>query len=180
MRIISILVATVLLPTLAQPLGAQDSVTLAEVQPGARVRVEAPGIVAGRYVGTVLARGTDTLKLGNSSGAPVALPLRAIRSLEISRGKSRSAGALRGMMWGVPIGVALGVFAVATTDDCDACFESTSDAEGFALLAASGLLWGAGIGALVGRERWERFDLPVRTAFRVGRRDVALAIVLPR
>jgi hypothetical protein len=180
MRVASFLLVAALLPILAQPLTAQGSLAVAEVQPGARVRVEAPGIVAGKYVGTVLSRGADTLTLGSPSTAPVKLPLRAIRSLEISRGKSRSAGAVRGMMWGVPIGLVLGVFAVATSDNCDACIEATSDAEGFALFAASGVLWGAGIGALVGRERWERFDLPVRTAFRVGPRSAALAFVLPR
>jgi hypothetical protein len=180
MRAPSLLLATVLLSMLARPLAAQGSLAVAEVQPGARVRVEAPGIVAGKYVGTVLSRTADTLTLGSPAAAPVKLPLRAIRSLEISRGKSRSAGAVRGMMWGVPIGIALGAFAVATADDCDACFEATSDAEGFVLFAASGVLWGAGIGALVGRERWERFDLPVRTAFRVGPHSAALALVLAR
>lgn len=178
MRITPLLLLAALVP--ARLLGAQSSLALAELHPGARVRVEAPGIVAGKYVGTVLARNADTLTVGSPSGAPLALPVHAIRTLEISRGKSRSAGAVRGMMWGVPIGVALGVFAVATADDCTACFEATSDAEGFALFTASGVLWGAGIGALVGRERWERFDLPTHTAFRFGPRSAALAIVLPR
>jgi hypothetical protein len=31
------------------------------------------------------------------------------------------------------------------------------------LSALSGALWGAGIGALVGRERWDSFDLAPRT-----------------
>jgi hypothetical protein len=180
MRVASLLFATILLPTLARPLAAQGSLALAEVQPGARVRVEAPGIVAGRYVGTVLARSADTLTLGNPSGAPVALPLGAIRSLEISRGKSRTTGAVRGMMWGAPIGAALGIFGIATAEECTGCFESVGDAEALAAFTIAGLLWGAGIGAIVGRERWERFDLPVRAAFRAGPRSMALAVVLSR
>lgn len=180
MRVASLLLASVLFLIHTRPLTAQGSIALAEVQPGARVRVEAPGIVAGKYVGTVLTRSGDTLTLGNPSGAPVALPLHSIRSLEISRGKSRSAGALRGMLWGGPIGAAVGAFAVATAEDCTACYEAPGDAEAFALFTASGLLWGAGIGAIVGRERWDRFDLPARTAFRFGPRSAALAVVLSR
>ena len=180
MRVVSLLFATALLPMLARPLTAQGSVALAEVQPGARVRVEAPGIVAGKYVGTVLTRSADTITLGNPSGALVALPLGAIRSLEISRGKSRSAGAVRGMLWGAPIGAALGIFGIATADECTACYESVGDAEALAAFTVAGLLWGAGIGAILGRERWERFDLPVRAAFRAGPRSMALVVVLPR
>lgn len=180
MRVVSLLFAAVLLPLYARPLPAQGTVALAEVQPGARVRVEAPGIVAGKYVGTVLIRSADTLTLGNPSGAPVALPLHSIRSLEISRGKSRGAGAIRGMMWGAPIGAALGIFGIATAEECTACYESVGDAEALAAFTMAGLLWGAGIGAIVGREHWERFDLPVRAAFRAGPHSMALAIVVPR
>jgi hypothetical protein len=150
------------------------------VEPGARVRIEAPGIVAGKYVGTVLTRAGDTLTVGNPSGAPVTVPLQALRSVEISRGKSRSAGAVRGMMWGAPIGAALGIFGIATAEECTACYESVGNAEALTAFTAAGLLWGAGIGAIVGRERWERFELPVRTAFRAGPRSAAFAVVLSR
>jgi hypothetical protein len=180
MRVASLLFATVLLPTLARPLTAQGAVALAEVQPGARVRIEAPGIVAGKYVGTVLTRAGDTLTVGNPSGAPVTVSLRALRSVEISRGKSRSAGAVRGMMWGAPIGAALGIFGIATAEECTACYESLGNAEALTAFTAAGLLWGAGIGAIVGRERWERFELPVRTTFRAGPRSAAFAVVLSR
>ena len=176
MRIANLVLLAALAP--ARLLGAQTP--LAEVQPGARVRVEAPGIVAGKYVGTVLTRSADTLVLGNPSSAQVKLPVGSIRSLEISRGKSRSAGAVRGMLWGGSIGLAVGVLGVATAEDCLACYESVSDDEALALYTVSGLAWGAGIGALVGRERWERFALPAHTAFRVGPHSAAVAIVLPR
>jgi hypothetical protein len=180
MRFLAFVATAALLFTHAPAVAAQYAPPLAEVQPGARVRVEAPGIVAGKYVGTVLTRNADTLTLGSPSAVPVKLPVNSIRSLEISRGKSRSAGAVRGILWGVPIGVVLGVFSVATADNCDACFEAPADTEAFALFTASGLLWGAGIGALVGRERWERFALPAHTAFRIGPHSASLAVVLPR
>ena len=180
MRLAPLLLLALLLPITARPLAAQGSLALAEEQPGARVRVEAPGIVAGKYVGTVLAPGGDTLTLGNPSGKPVVLSFASVRKLEISRGKSRTAGALRGMLWGAPLGAALGIFGIATSDDCSACYESVGNAEVFTAFTAAGVFWGAGIGAIVGRERWERFDLPARTAFRIGPRSAAFAVVLPR
>ena len=165
MRVVSLLLGVALLAMHSPSLAAQGPLPLAEVQPGARVRVEAHGIVAGKYVGTVLSRRGDTLTLGNPSGTPVVLPLGSIGSLEISRGKSRTAGAIRGMLGGAPIGAALGIFGVA---------------EVFAAFTAAGVLWGAGIGAIVGRERWERFDLPRRTALLIGPRSAAFAVVLSR
>jgi hypothetical protein len=164
----------------ARSLAAQAPVPLAEVQPGARVRVDAPGIVAGRYVGTVLTRNDDTFTIGNPTGPPISVPLARIRSLEISRGKSRADGAIRGMLWGAPIGAVSGAFAGAFSDSCETCADKTSTGEAILLFTASGVLWGAGIGAIVGRERWERFDLPVRTSLRFDRRAVSLAFVVPR
>jgi hypothetical protein len=180
MRVVSLLLGGALLAMHSPSLAAQGPLPLAEVQPGARVRVEAPGIVAGKYVGTVLSRRGDTLTLGNPSGTPVVLPFGSIGSLEISRGKSRTAGAIRGMLWGAPIGAALGIFGVATAEDCTACYETAGNAEVFAAFTAAGVLWGAGIGAIVGRERWERFDLPRRTALLIGPRSAAFAVVLSR
>ena len=89
--------AAVLTVALAFPLEAQ----LTEVQPGARVRVEAPGIVAGRYVGTVLTRTADTVVVGNPHAVPLRIPFARITAIEISRGKSRTEGAISGIKWGV-------------------------------------------------------------------------------
>jgi hypothetical protein len=166
------------LSTLAAPAGAQ----MTELQPGARVRVQAPGIVAGRYVGTVLTRTADTVELGAPGAAPIKVPLARVTSVEVSRGSSRALGALRGVEWGAPIGLVFGVVAASTTEDpyCwDYC--STSGSYKAGIIAAStlaGALWGAGIGALVGRERWERFDVASRSSFdvRSGRMRVGFAV----
>src|SRR5690348_13637680 len=80
-----------------------------ELQPGARVRITAAGIVANHYVGTVLSRNGDTLLLGGPNAAPVSVPVNRITSLEISRGKSRLHGAGRGVLWGAPIGLVIGL-----------------------------------------------------------------------
>jgi hypothetical protein len=161
-----IVVAALAISCLAsRALIAQTPAPLDEMQPGARVRVTAPGIVTGRYVGTVLARSGDTLTIGRASGLPVAVPTSRITSVEISRGKSRSAGAKRGVAWGVPIGLAAG-FAFATVPDPENCYCNTDRNRNadVVLGVVSGVLWGAGIGALIGRERWEPFDIQRRTA----------------
>jgi hypothetical protein len=161
----------------SRALAAQATRPLSEVQPGARVRVEAPGVVAGRFVGTVLTRTGDSVTLGNPAGAPVALPFSRATSIEISRGKSRSAGALRGVMWGVPIGLALGAFTAALSEECVAatCEELTT-AEALGAGTVGGAFWGAVIGAIVGRERWERFDQRARTSLRFDPASRAVAI----
>jgi hypothetical protein len=85
--------------------------------------------------------------------------------------------------WGAPIGLVIGVIAAAGTDSDPYCFDycSTSGSYKAGIIAAStlgGALWGAGIGAIVGRERWERFDVTPRTSFDVrhGAATVGLAV----
>jgi hypothetical protein len=167
------------LSTFAAPAGAQ----MTELQPGARVRVQAPGIVAGRYVGTVLTRTADTVELGAPGAAPIKVPLARVTSVEVSRGSSRALGALRGVEWGAPIGLVFGVVAAAGTDGDPYCYDfcSTSGSYKAGIIAAStlaGALWGAGIGALVGRERWERFDVASRSSFNLhqGRATLGFAV----
>src|SRR4051812_17322840 len=79
-----------------------------EVRPGVRLRITAPGVVADRMVGTLLSRSADTLVIGGPDIAPLSIPLNRVTALEISRGNSRSQGALRGVKWGVPIMLVLG------------------------------------------------------------------------
>jgi hypothetical protein len=161
------------------PSHAQSVSSAVELQPGAKVRIVAPGIVAGRYVGTVLARTDDTLTLGSQNALPIKVAASKIQSLEISHGKSRGDGAIRGMIWGTPIGLVLGLLLMDADEGCPRCQPPqgpTSDAAALATGAVAGILWGAGIGALVGRERWDDFDLQHRTALELapGRASFAL------
>ena len=177
----TIAVALALAYCIALPVGAQMVTRPDEIQPGARVRIIAPGIVAGRYVGTVLSRSGDTLTVGSPNGLPFALPSSRITSLEISRGKSRSDGAKRGMKWGAPIGLVMGLLTVGFADDCYGCSNRTDNAWGsgiawVGLNAVSGALWGAGIGALIGRERWEGFDLPRHASLGIRSDGASLAL----
>jgi hypothetical protein len=164
----------------ASTLVAQVAVRSDEIQPGARVRITAPGIVAGRYVGTVLSRSGDTVTVGSPNSLPLALPTSRIASLEISRGKSRSEGAKRGIRWGAPIGLALGLLTIGFSDACYDCVNRSDDVGSrvawVGVNGASGALWGAGIGALIGRERWEPFDLQHHAALELRSGGASLAL----
>lgn len=147
---------------------------VSEIQPGARVRITAPGIVAGRYAATVLTRTIDTVRVSAPGMAPFDIPVRSIKYLEVSRGNSRTLGAVRGVLWGGGIGLAVGMI-VAATDENNANYNSLSAGEIVAYSTLSGGFYGAIIGAIVGRERWERFEMPVRTSLRIQTGQVGTA-----
>jgi hypothetical protein len=178
----SILACALALPLLAAaaPL-ARGQAT--EAQPGARVRLSAPGIVAGSYVGTVLAREPGIMRVGSPNTPPIDVPIERITSLEISRGKSRSMGAGRGVFIGTPIGAVLGLIA-ASSDASDRTYwnydngriDTLSRGELVIYTAATGALIGAAVGALIPKERWERFDLAPRTGMDPRRRRMELGV----
>jgi len=172
----ALLMVTALVPARAQSSarGAGSS----ELQPGARLRIEAPGIVAGNHVATMLSRSGDTITVGSPSSLPIAIPISSISTLEISRGKSHSQGALRGLEWGAPIGAVLGLVSLPMVHGCRDCDpqELPNDAAWVAINAVGGAVWGAGIGALIGRERWDAFDVSRHAALGARPSGVALAI----
>ncbi len=146
---------------------------IAEVQPGARIRLRAPAVVAGRYTGVVLSRSADSMMVSRAAGSAVVIPMRAVTSLELSRGKSRAVGAGKGALWG---GGSMGLLFAALPGSVKECQRTTSGTRctnvsvGEAMLvgAAGGAVWGALIGALIGAERWERAELPVRVVLMPG------------
>lgn len=143
-----------------------------ELRPGTRIRITAPGAVAGRLAGTLLAHSADSLTIGSPSLAPLTIAKARIAQLEVSRGSSRAEGAKRGLLWAAPIGAGITALAAASARDCGTCNpERTVTAEEAANLMISVMVWGAGIGALMGRERWERLDLPVRGTSAILRKD---------
>jgi hypothetical protein len=158
---------------------------LTEAQAGSRVRVTAPGILAGSYVGTVLAREPGVIRIGSPNTQPIDVPIDRITSFEISRGKSRSGGAGRGVVIGAPIGAVLGLVA-ASSDMSSRTYwnsdrgriDTLSRAELVVYTAASTALLGAAIGALVPKERWVPFDLAPRTGVDPRRRRMELGLSL--
>ena len=141
----------------AQSLGPAD--TLPAIAPGARVRLEAPGIVAGDYVGVLRERSLDVVTLTGPS-TTVMVPAARITVLQVSQGKSRLDGAVRGLAWAAPIGLFAGMIGMTEWGRCDG--RCGGDEFGYvnkgvgvvASTTFSTALIGAGIGALVGRERW--------------------------
>src|SRR5215831_4456027 len=87
-----------------------------ELQPGTRVRIQAPGIVPGRLEGTVVARTRDSVTLTRSRGAPIPVPLAGITAAEVSRGRSHRHGATTGLAWGASVGLAVGMLSAVTYD----------------------------------------------------------------
>ena len=148
---------------LVLPVASASAQPLSELAPGARVRVQAPGIVAGRYTGTVLSRTADTLVVASSAAAAVRVPIAALTSVEVSRGRSRSRGALKGVAWGAPIGLAVGLLLGAAASG-DEFADGGSRSEFVAASIFSGALWGVIIGAIAGSERWDQYELPRRAA----------------
>jgi hypothetical protein len=141
-----------------------------ELQTGARVRLRAPSTVAGRVTGVVLARSADSVTLAREGGVPVAVPLSALTSLEVSRGKSRSRGAGKGALWGGGVmmltGAAFSDRPCKRDEGAGTC-EQVSAAENALYSGVAGVMIGAIIGAAVGSEHWVRATLP---------RSVAVAV----
>jgi hypothetical protein len=170
----------------AAPLGAQVM-----LQPGAKVRITAPTAGVERFQGTVIATG-DTIDVARGD-ARVRVPAAAVTRLELSRGKGRLAGAGRGALWGGGIGLALGAITSGQRDeyaDCDdlepfvEC-DPYSTGEWLAINTVGGAAWGALIGAIVGKERWDVIPVPgaTRTSmtvrpFMAPGREVGLVVTL--
>ena len=148
--------------TMAAPAAAQGVV----LNPGARVRLDAPSAGVRHFEGTIIATG-DTIDVARAS-ARVRVPASAVTRLEVSGGKNRTQGAVRGIMWGAGIGLVVGAVSVNTADN-SVCYDSrvgrsdctvSSKGEWIAASAVGGALWGALFGALVGRERWDTVAVP--------------------
>ena len=172
-------VARVLLPALMLVAASAAHGQFDQAQPGTRVRIAAPGIVAGRYVGTVLARQPGQIRVGSPDAQPIDIPIDRITSLELSRGSSRWAGVGRGAVWGTGIGFLVGLASAASGSTTDYNYntgrtDTLSRGEIVAYMTFSGLITGGLIGALIPKEQWERFDIAPRTGIDPRRRRLQL------
>ena len=148
----------------AAPL-ARAGAQLDALQPGTRVRLRAPSVVAGRAEGSVFRRTPDTVYVARAHGAPpLAIPVIAITAAERRRGRDHGAGAARGALWGGGVGVALGALAARAAETCEGlgCVGTPSSGAVFAGTVAVGTGVGAGVGALIGVQRWQRLRVPAR------------------
>ena len=157
MQLRSLLLLLAVPVSLTRSANAQHS----EAEPGTRVRITAPGVVAGAFEGTIIARRADSVEIASPQRRPMTVALARITSMEISRGASRSDGAVRGVMWGGSIGLLLGLVTLPALEcNRSPCTVSDDTKAGYVLLnGIAGVGWGAIIGAIASRERWERLDL---------------------
>ena len=148
--------------------GTNARAQLPGVAVGARVRVDAPLFRVKHLDGTVVALTADTIAI-QRDGAIARLPVAALGRLELFRGFDRRAGARRGAIWGGGVGVFMGFtvagIASAHSRSCttgpdarceDTPYPKSEIALWTALTGGAGALYGAGFGALIGRQRWER------------------------
>jgi hypothetical protein len=163
---------------------ARADAQLAELQPGARVRVHAPEVVAGRLEAVVIARTRDTVTLTTPRGRPIPVPLAAITAAEVRRGRSHSEGAVKGLKLGTGIGLAMGLLSAigydAGSDPCgsEPCENDFTPGELVAAGFITGATLGAGIGAMVGAEHWERLTIPARVLVRRDRDRLTLGLAI--
>jgi hypothetical protein len=174
-RVLSLLAPVTILAS-ASRLPAQPSAPAIEIRAGSRVRLDAPGIVGDHMVATVIARSDDTLTVASQNAPPIAVPTSRITRLEVSRGDSRTAGALHGIKVGVPIGAVFGVLGLLLIDDCNYCESPPNRGAIIPAFAASGAFYGAIIGAIVQHEQWAPFALAPRVSFDPARQRGTLAL----
>ncbi len=144
------------------------SAQLNELQPGARIRIRAPGEIAGRLTGVVTARTTESVTITRPNAAPLAVPFSKLTSLDISRGKSRLRGAGKGTLWGVGSGLLLGLISsppsTCTNYWAPGSCTPPSRGEFMGTMVLGSVIIGAAVGAIVGSEVWDSAVLPSRLA----------------
>lgn len=126
---------------------------------GIRVRVWSAQPRLSKVEGTVVARQGDTLVIERrraaqpeySSPGPlgpdtIRVAWNAMRRLDVWQGISHARGALKGLLFGFGIGLAVGAFDVARRNELPA----------LPFLAIGGAATGTFLGALFGSERWLR------------------------
>lgn len=130
------------------------------IHEGIGVRVRAPSVLFARFEGVFLGRQGDTLIFGNDERGPIRVPASAITSLDVSAGKSRAQGALRGALWG---GLTMAALALSMVNDPEV-YDPQVDGSKFSYITDVGMggaMLGAAVGVLVPRRIWKHSDARV-------------------
>jgi len=149
LRPAALLAAVLLLAVLPRQARSQQAV---HVEPGTRIRVTAPPMLADPLPGWLVELRADTLVFATPQTQRIAVSRQSVRRLELTMGRDRWDRGLRGGM----AGLLLGTLAELTIAEKDGgpdgpCFPCVSGGYAF-----SGLVLGATLGALLAPERWER------------------------
>jgi hypothetical protein len=142
------------------PVCGQEITTLRE---GQRVRVSSASNK--EVVGVIRQARMDSIVIySEPSGAPLAIARSDLRTVDVSRGRSAAEGARRGALWGGGIGAGFALLGavIVGTSDLEYAHTDNAIAEYAANVIGAGLIWGAGIGAFVKAERWDRAAIQPR------------------
>ena len=117
---------------------------------GARLRVDQ--VAATRVEGTLMAQTSDSLTMASVGALRTLIPSANVMKIQVSEGKKASAGFFKGAKVGAVIGVATGLLLAAAVNDVDGSTEGVGGM--VAYMTFSTAVWGGGIGALIGAEKW--------------------------
>lgn len=152
-----------LLLLLGRPVGAAAQEPANTLHEGDEVQVHAPAFRGQRVRGTVVLYQGSTLTLRESgTGATVAIPVAEIRLLARNEGINRRRSSWRMARLGAFVGGAAGFVAgplIATTRAPDNFTEVTLASGIIGTAAGAGV--GAVAGALLARDQWQRFRMPI-------------------
>ena len=146
---------------------------------GTRVRLWTRGS-GGAITGGVFSQTGDTIRIASNEVVHI-VPTASIARMDVGTGRSRGAGAIRGIKIGALAMGAFGLVVGSTAYFADSSGGNYGTVLGFVGLSAySGALWGAIIGAIVGTERFAT-AYSEHTALRIepvtgGKRQIGLAV----
>lgn len=135
-------------------LGAQ----MLDVQPGVRVRVSAPGVVAGRIDGTVIGRTQDSIVVATPSSTQYRFELASLSAVEVYQSRSHARGAWKGALWGG--GVMLPLALLGTMDTPQGTDQASVFLEVETVYAGVGAI----IGSIIGADSWSAHKLTPNVA----------------
>ena len=147
----AIIAILIVVPSLADAQGAYPTI-------GAHVRLTAPELQMRGVTGTLVGMTADTLVIVRWHQAPrTAVPIDKLSRLEVSGGKNRRRGMVRGGAVGLVLGGLMGVGIAGLTESEDGP-DGISSSEDVAIIAGTtGLitLMGVGYGAVMAPHRWQ-------------------------
>lgn len=146
------------------PVGATAQ-SVAMPAPGTAVRVTPPPPARRPVIGTFLAVSGDSILVQAQGKADTLRFPLALDRIEVQRGMKRRTGefAVKGALVGLGVGLLYGVLGPTS---CDELFCPTQEAWPLVTLAAipGGLVYGALVGTLFKKKRWEPLLQPTRSA----------------
>lgn len=136
-------------------------------------------MAAGRYTGTVLQRTADSLLVGSADAPPFGVALARITRMDVSRGRSASAGAKRGFLIGAAVGLVAGVVGSVALLSEEPEGSVAALVVPFVVVteAVLGGAIGAASGAVVKREVWNGYT-PTETRVGVAMQDGTVRVGL--